>query len=502
MSIILSIIILSNAINYTGGFQEGDWVNFTNFRYVTSAATDQTIIYFGTTGGVIRYDRYAKRWLDPLTITDGIPHERINDIAYDPATGRIWVNTVNGAAYYQPTFNQWYSGGQFPHELARNDFYARDFPILTTEFGYSYMDGAISDFNMLAYPLTMGVSDGYDFLYVGTWGLGPVIINTRYGDLNRLPFGPYNENISSIVVIDDLLWLGDNRLSGGTLTLFDMAGEKWEWYLTRYTDGLTSSQLTSGASGSKNAWLGTEYGLVRYRINEDDFFTYADFSTLPSTLILSVAANSIGTFAGTDNGLGFISSDKKPKNNNSDSTGNNKNNDHKKRPVVFPVKSLVGFRINCLEIINDFLYLGTHRGVIRVQLEGNKEFEYVDTPEGMLLTEIYDIDNSGDSLYFLTDRDIQIINPKTGESSSLTDYRYFDRWQLRYLEIDDENIWAATDIGLWKYRISDGYSRLFTASDGMISDDIRGLVLNGDYIWLATPRGLIRFFWNDPGRID
>jgi len=50
--------------------------------------------------------------------------------------------------------------------------------------------------------------------------------------------------------------------------------------------------------------------------------------------------------------------------------------------------------------------------------------------------------------------------------------------------------------------ISDGYRRLYTVGDGMISDDIRGMVLDGDYIWLATPRGLIRFFWNDPSRGD
>jgi hypothetical protein len=36
----------------------------------------------------------------------------------------------------------------------------------------------------------------------------------------------------------------------------------------------------------------------------------------------------------------------------------------------------------------------------------------------------------------------------------------------------------------------------------MISDDIRGMVLDGDYLWLATPRGLIRFHWNDPRRGD
>ena len=53
MNPILLLITLLVSINYTGSFEEGDWVNFTNFRYVTSATMDQTIVYFGTTGGQV-----------------------------------------------------------------------------------------------------------------------------------------------------------------------------------------------------------------------------------------------------------------------------------------------------------------------------------------------------------------------------------------------------------------------------------------------------------------
>ena len=91
----LSCLILAFGIiaNYTGNFEEGDWVNYTNFRYVTSAAMDQTTVYFGTTGGIIRFDKFSKEWLDPLTVTDGIPDSRIDNIAYDPDWDRIWIAT-------------------------------------------------------------------------------------------------------------------------------------------------------------------------------------------------------------------------------------------------------------------------------------------------------------------------------------------------------------------------------------------------------------------------
>jgi len=506
MIFISAILSLSLLAGYTGGFREGDWVNFTNFRFITSAAMDQTVVYFGTTNGVIRYDRYAQQWLDPLTITDGIPHERVDNIAYDPDMGRIWVLTPNGSAYYQPTFKEWYSGGDFPAALARNDFDPQKFSILTTQFGYSYQDGEIQDPHMQQFALTRGVSDDFDSMYVGTWGMGPLVINTRYGDLSSLPFGPYSGDLTTVVELGSELWIGDDRMSGGALSMYDRAGDKWNWYPTRLTSGLASSRLTSGILfGEKKqiAWLGTDYGLVRYQIDNDDFTTYADFSTLPSNFILSVAVDSLGVFAGTDNGLGYlpnIPESKQRKKSNSLET--------KEAPVdtalanQFSPKSLVGFRINCENIIDDFLYLGTDRGVLRRSLSSNSQFEYVDTPGKMLSVEVYDIAHFRDSLFFLTPRDIQIINQKTGESSTLTDQRYFGQWRLRKIIVDNSNIWVSSDMGLWKYRLKDGYSRLFTVNDGMISDDVGGIVLDGDYIWLSTPRALIKFYWNNPDRID
>ena len=117
---VIAILVSGIFLSYTGTFEEGDWVTYTNFRYVTSVAMDKTVVYFGTTGGVIRYDRYAKKWLDPLTVTDGIPDDWIDNIAYDPDWDRIWVATPDGNAYYQPIFERWYRGGDFPLEMDAN----------------------------------------------------------------------------------------------------------------------------------------------------------------------------------------------------------------------------------------------------------------------------------------------------------------------------------------------------------------------------------------------
>lgn len=502
------ILALSAILNNSGHFEEGDWVTYTNFRYVTAVAMDQTIVYFGTTGGIIRYDRFAKKWLDPLTVTDGIPNGWIDNIAYDPDWDRIWVATPDGNAYYQPIFKTWYRGGDFPVELAHNDFDAEAFPLLHTEFGYSYQDGRLMDFNMQEFPLTRGAEDDYDNLFVGTWGMGPAIINTRYRDLNIMPYGPYSANISTVVKIGDDFWMGDGLgdLTAGAISKFDRLTGKWQWFQPRYVNGLASSRLTSAAGQNSIVWLGTEYGVVRYDDKNDSFTAYADFSRLPSVIISSVAEDSLWVFAGTDNGLGYIgrkdsgrtSKGKEPAN----STSKGDTGQNSVTTIELQQQRLIGWRINNAKIIGQYLYLSTDRGALRRPLNEDAEFEFVNTPSRMLSTEILDTASAGDSLYFLTRNDVLIVDLNTEESFTVTDHKYFGQWRLRRIQVDGKNIWAATDIGLWKYSLEDGYSRLFTVGDGMISDDVRNISLDGNYIWVATPGGLIRFFWNDPGRID
>ena len=495
------ILLFSLLINYSGSFREGDWVTYDNFRFITSVAQDQSYTYFGTTGGVIRYDRFAKRWLDPMTVTDGIPDKQIDNIAYDPDYDRLWVSTRFGDAYYQPTFQRWYSGNEFPVALARNDFRVGAYPLLTTEFGYFYQNGQITDQQFHSYQITRGVDDGYFHLYVGTWGLGAGMISTRYGELDLLRFGPYNDDVSVLVRTGKTFWMGTGYTNSDEpgITRVDTSLQEWHWYIPQYTDGLASANLTCALNDKKVTWLGTDYGLVRYEKESDRFTTYGDFASLPSLDVTSLAADSVWVYVGTTNGLGAINrytERKKAKKSDIDSLSRGIHN-------PLPDKNrMIGWHINALKKIDNFLYVGTNRGVLRRVIDTYGDFERLNTPENMLSDDILDISKNGDSLLFLTKNDIIVIDTKSGSASTLTDPEYLGSWNLRKFVIDSDHLWAASDIGLWMYRFSDSYSRLFTANDGLISDDIRSIEVVEDYIWMATPKGIVRFLWNRPGRLD
>jgi hypothetical protein len=53
-----------------------------------------------------------------------------------------------------------------------------------------------------------------------------------------------------------------------------------------------------------------------------------------------------------------------------------------------------------------------------------------------------------------------------------------------------------------KYTRSSRSWRTFTTEDGLIDNHVNAILLDGDYIWFGTDRGITQFYWNDPNRVD
>jgi ligand-binding sensor domain-containing protein len=46
------------------------------------------------------------------------------------------------------------------------------------------------------------------------------------------------------------------------------------------------------------------------------------------------------------------------------------------------------------------------------------------------------------------------------------------------------------------------FEREFTTDDGLPSSNVFELKIDGDFVWIGTDRGLTRFWWNNPSRVD
>lgn len=458
------------------------------FRYITSITADQRVVYFGTTGGIIRYDRFSRTWLDPMTTGNGLPSNYIKELAYDPSFDELWALTSNGVAKYNFTFESWYSEFEFPGNLVINHWRASRFPSLFTPFRYEYQDGYISDPFMRSFRITVGFEDNNDLMYIGTWGMGPVIINTRYLNLEPMVFGPYNSNISKVVEIGEFLWMGtDYSRAEKGLTRYNLSMKQWNYFEPEFTAGLGNAELTTGLADKGFTWLGTRGGLVL--IDKQNIFrTYGTFSGLPSENILSLAEYGGFIYIGTESGLGILPS-----------TGEVPDSTFK--PPLPEKYRLYGQRINDLLVFKGTLYIVTDNGVYRFNSD-SLQFQHLDTPSQDLAIGANDIFTDGQKLYFAVKHGVVIVDIDTDISKLATDPSLADNWVINEIYSDSIYIWGATSLGLWRYKKADETTFLYTTTDGLPENNINSLVKDGNYLWLGCREGLIRFLWNAPGRGD
>jgi ligand-binding sensor domain-containing protein len=481
----LAIVESSLAVNYN----QGDWVEYGNFRYVTSIAADQKVVYFGTTGGIIRYDRIEQKWLDPLTIDNGLASNHINQLAYDPSFDELWAATSNGVVKYNLTFQRWYSESDFPNDLPINDWKASRFTNLFTPFKYFYQNGIISDPDMRNHKITVGWRDQInDNMYVGTWGIGPAVIDTRQMTFALMQYGPFNGNISRLAKIGNSIWMGtDYSRTERGLTRYDIQTNQWTYYEPGTQFDMSDADMAAAIKVDNNIWIGTRAGLLRLS-DREEFKSYTAFNGIPSENVTCLASYGGYIYVGTDRGLGVIPSDGVI------------NDSAYKSPL--PTHYLFeNHDINAILVYKNRLYVATEYEVCSYDADSMK-IQVLDTPSGDLAAGATAIYGEGNNLYFAIRYGVVIIDMNTNVSKLATAPAYSERWQINQVLADSHYIWSATTTGLWRYKKDDGSSYLYTTADGLPTNSVNSLVMDGDYLWLGTSRNLIRFRWNSPGRGD
>ena len=81
---------------------------YSNIDAVTSIAPDNNSLWYGTTGGLVRYYPELEVRLVYTTV-DGLPASKINDVAVDPYRNYVWVATGNGIGFYDKRTTGWQS---------------------------------------------------------------------------------------------------------------------------------------------------------------------------------------------------------------------------------------------------------------------------------------------------------------------------------------------------------------------------------------------------------
>jgi ligand-binding sensor domain-containing protein len=154
-----------------------------------------------------------------------------------------------------------------------------------------------------------------------------------------------------------------------------------------------------------------------------------------------------------------------------------------------------------LDIVDGYLWIASSIGAYRVSLATGKLQEYKD-PDAVLVNRAFAVRHYGNFLWLASDIGMVRINLETGRTEPfLITSQKLDG---RAMAVNDKVAAVSSDRGLTLvfHNRDNPVIRDFSTEDGLASDYIYALLLDGDYLWVGSDRGLTRFWWNNPRRID
>ena len=487
--ILLSLLLLTSG-NLSGQrlyrfYNTGDWVSYTNTRYVTTIARGFDIVYFGTTGGILRYDMRGGKWLDPLTVSDGLPDNDIRHLAVDRMTDEIWAETPQGTSYYNPTFDEWRDNQPFPSDKVQPaNIRVSDLPTLFPSDNFQFMPGgSLIDRNLMEYPITQMLRDDADVVWMGIWGLGAAKGDLRRDDLQLLRFGPYDDDIAKFDRDGEDFWfLGGSDGLPGTITHFDRASDRWEYFEPSREAGVISDRFSAIAHDDKSVWIGTDLGLVRLDKRSKSFRSYSHFQGIYGNAISALLSIKGNLLIGTDQGVSVF-----------DLT----------RDSIYAATnaSIRGRSVFDFAIRDRTIYAATQFGIYSLEW-GTNQWRRLAPASANLRGAIYDIQIVDSLLYSVGDDGVVVVN-LNDISETLYDRNVkFHNANLTALLVHQGVIWVGSSGGLFRLNNRSGTWYRYTTNDGLISERITSLVADGDYVWIGTDKGVTRFFWKVLNRRD
>ncbi len=478
--IIVSFIVIISSIAYGSAVYPRMVYNYSNYSFVSSIAVGFDYVYFATTNGIIRYHINDEEWDIPIPKIEGLIDYSIGRIQVSFDDELLWVQTEFGIYEYDFLTDDWDKVESMPPVETQAEHLAPD-PHYFAPWGFNYLPGGkiVSDQGR-TYQLTDIVNDNWGNLWIGTWGLGPARADATARQIEFINYGLIETDVTSIYKEDGNFWIGgiSNSDYRTGITFFDWDDNYFEHIQTE-TDLIGYGIDVNDISGNEESiFLATMDGIVV--IDREEARTTDRMrrkSGLPDDRVLSLHASDDTLFIGTEFGLGILHLDPDTL-------------EQETRMLLSPLA------IYSLEQIEDHLWIGTDKGAFRYNLKNNK-LGKLEAAEVTASGIIYDIATNGRKVYLATSDELVSIDLRTADIEQYPQVNNYGG--IRAVAVSDTIIAAAVYNGL--LLIFDGrskYHRFYDLGDGLISDVIRDITFDGEYIWLGTERGLTRFWYKSP----
>ena len=522
-------------------YRQGDWISYGVTRYVNSVAVGQQYVYFGTTGGITRYDFFANEWDFPFTTSNGLPDNNITAVAYDVSTGYLWAATRTAICYYHPTAERWQNsfkdeigiprfddvvsigiglndvffvteggrrfrgskfGGAISAEISvggsngevvwfgMRAYERPPYPQYFMGQGYYFQqEGVVNDFRLRRGEVTSAVNDKWGKVWMGTWRFGAIQGDVRSEMLDIMPYGLYSPRVDAIAADENGVWFGGRNTQVGEsgLTYWDQRRNRWNYYESQFNAELLSDEINRLVVSGDTLFCATRFGVSIFDMRRNQWSRVTISHGLAHEFVWDVFADGKYLWIGTEAGMNLL-----------DMTS--LRSDSLKMTHIAP-EALNLVPIYDVEVLEKEVWAGTRHGLFVYEIERN-EGHYVAEEKGPIGESVYSISRNGDEMWFGGDGSVYGYNLRTGKWVDAPARNLNLPGPVLAIAANRQAVWAGTERGVYRFHRKNRDWRRFDTSDGLLDLEVNAILLDGDYIWLGTPAGATAFFWNDPGRVD
>ena len=505
INIIQAQIIHYSTADRSSYFSLTDWVSYATALDITSIDFDNDYIYFASLdGGILRYDKYDNRWESPFTTSSGLRSNRILKIVYNQDDGFLYAQSPRGIDVFktaekfwrpaipqampprqQSVYGDWSGSAQDRYRFPPGYRPANsELPDFFTPFSLIYhLGGYVYDRENRQFNFTDRVVDSWRRLWIGTDGLGPMLAELDHIYLNSMRHSIPDISPRDLYIDGTNIWIGGLRRGNAPagISFWNRDKGEWQYFEAPFLPHLYSDDVLSVSGNSSYIVFATTHGISLFNKKKKIWKSFDSRLGLESDRVLDVLAFQHRIYITTQYGLNWL----------------NLSSMEIEEP---PESGLDNVYIHQLAEDGESVWAATRLGLYQINIETDQ----ISFIASRAVLPDYDL-----KAVEIVDEEIWIANR---EGIAFWD-RKTDKWmsfpglnlqaEIRDIAHTNRNtIWFATSAGLLKYDRKRDYWRMYTTDDGLISNDTYHLDPEEKHIWITTGEGVTAFRWQRKGRLD
>ncbi|MDW7679947.1 MAG: two-component regulator propeller domain-containing protein, partial [bacterium] len=289
---------------------------------------------------------------------------------------------------------------------------------------------------------------------------------------------------------DGNVWAGGRGEYNGQsgITFREIDRNQVHYYQARFISNMYNDQINAVAIDYPYVWFGSEYGLLRFNLDKNEWKTFDTSLGLRDNYVYDVEVDSNNIWIGTLLGLCRLDKTKMFE------------KDYRIQNIA--ERDILNIKVYDIEVMQNLLWIGTEFGVY-IYDKNIQSGGFEDEPEGPQNDQVTAVAVLEDKeVWFGTPDGIEVYDLGKKRWLGAPERRFYTSTYVNFIDVDSSAAWVATNEGVLKFDKKRNWWRKFDVVDGLPSNVVNWIEIDGDYVWFATPEGLTRFYWNAPYRID